>query len=77
MKAEQGKSYSTAAVSKQKWSGPVFCSQHSYTGTCQFEERVAGGGGGGSLLTCVASGIRCDGECSSFCWLINTGSDLV
>ena len=37
MKAERGKSCSQADLSKQKWNGPVSCSQHSYFGTCPFE----------------------------------------
>ena len=51
-----------SALLSQKWNGPIPCSQHSYTGTCPFEEVGGGGGVAGS---------------DSFRSLINTGSDLV
>ena len=54
MKPEQGKSCSTAALSKQKWNSLVSCSQHSYFGPCPFEEVRAGGG---SLIACARFGV--------------------
>ena len=45
MKVEWEKSHSKADLSKQKWNGTASCSQHSYFGTCPFEEE---GGGAGS-----------------------------
>ena len=37
-----------SALPRQKWNGPIPCSQHSYSGTCPFEE-----GGGGVLAVKV------------------------
>ena len=53
VKPEQGNSYNAAALSKQKWHSPLFCSQHLYFGICPFEKVQ----GVGSPIACDRDGI--------------------
>ena len=53
MKVERGKAYSKADLLKQKWNGPVSCSQHSCFWT--FEDRGVRGAGSESLYLYFAS----------------------
>ena len=64
-KMERDESYSAADLPHQKWKGLVPCGQHSYFGTCPFED----GGGGGFWQWKFSR--------SLFCLLLSTGSDLV
>ena len=61
MKAERERSYGTAALSKQKWNGPLSRTHHSHRDLF--------------IRACVPCGVWCDSERSLFFLLISTGSD--